>query len=343
MPSIAAVEETRSVEVFSLDVVHDTYIGRGSPWGNPFVIGKDGDRDEVIDKYERHLRESPRLLDRLHELRGKTLACFCAPARCHGDILARYADAPSHTPKEEPMRVATDGGCHPNPGGPGGWAWVAEDGRYGCGSFASGTNNVAELMAIKEALLAHPDEPITIVYDSQYAANCVKDWGPNWRKRGVRDKANLDLVFSILDVVDRRSHPIEWVWVRGHVGHPMNEAADSLATRMRLVGRESREDGDFGKAFPAEHHAEVPAAKAKRSSRAPRPASGGWGNMTAIGAERDMSARDVGIALRKHGLLDDGEPTKKAIDMKAARWVERRSGTAFPQWNIEVVLGVIAP
>lgn len=328
-------------------VPFDTYVGRGSIWGNPFVIGKDGDRDEVIDKYERYLDESPHLLDRLHELRGKTLCCFCAPKRCHGDVLARRADALSDKPrktKDTPMRVATDGGCHPNPGGPGGWAWVGEDGTYGCGSFPSGTNNIAELMAIKEALLAHPDEPITILYDSQYAANAVKDWGPNWRRKGIRDKANIDLIFSILDVVDQRSHKITWIWVRGHVGHPMNEAADTLATRMRLVGHESRESGDLGETFPDEHHAEVPAAKVTRApARRPRAASGGWGNMTAVGAECDMSAREVGLALRKAGLFADGEPTKKAIDSGAARWMERkRDGVIYPQWNIEVVLGVIA-
>lgn len=73
-------------------VPYDVYIGRGSIWGNPYVIGKDGDRDEVIDKYEAHLLGSPHLLDRLAELQGKRLACFCAPKRCHGDVLARYAD-----------------------------------------------------------------------------------------------------------------------------------------------------------------------------------------------------------------------------------------------------------
>jgi hypothetical protein len=63
-----------------------SYIGRGSKWGNPFVIGKDGSRDEVIAKYEAYLVSSG-LIDDIHELRGRNLVCYCAPLRCHGDIL----------------------------------------------------------------------------------------------------------------------------------------------------------------------------------------------------------------------------------------------------------------
>lgn len=70
--------------------VYDVYIGRGSKWGNPFVIGKDGTREEVINKYEKYLLNSPELLNSLHELKGKTLGCFCKPKACHGDVLVKY-------------------------------------------------------------------------------------------------------------------------------------------------------------------------------------------------------------------------------------------------------------
>ena len=62
------------------------YIGRGSKWGNPFVIGKDGTRDEVIDMFIEYLLKDRLLLDQVKELRGKDLVCFCAPRRCHGDF-----------------------------------------------------------------------------------------------------------------------------------------------------------------------------------------------------------------------------------------------------------------
>ena len=68
------------------------YIGRGSPYGNPFVIGKDGSREEVIRKYDEYLRGSPDLMAALPELRGKVLGCWCAPKPCHGDVLVKMAN-----------------------------------------------------------------------------------------------------------------------------------------------------------------------------------------------------------------------------------------------------------
>lgn len=66
---------------------YDVYIGRGSKWGNPFVIGKDGTREQVIAQYETHIRRQTKLLAEIGELRGKTLGCWCAPKACHGDVL----------------------------------------------------------------------------------------------------------------------------------------------------------------------------------------------------------------------------------------------------------------
>ncbi len=65
---------------------YDVYIGRGSKWGNPFIMGKDGNREEVIEKYKKYITKSY-LLNDLEELRGKILGCFCKPKACHGDIL----------------------------------------------------------------------------------------------------------------------------------------------------------------------------------------------------------------------------------------------------------------
>jgi hypothetical protein len=64
------------------------YIGRGSKWGNPFEIGKDGDRAYVIDSYCLHyLPRKQSLIDALPELDGKILECYCVPERCHGEVL----------------------------------------------------------------------------------------------------------------------------------------------------------------------------------------------------------------------------------------------------------------
>lgn len=78
---------------------YDVYIGRPGPWGNPFLIGPDGTRDEVIAKYEARLRASPGLLLMLPRLHGKVLGCWCRPEyACHGDVLARYAGWPGLAP-----------------------------------------------------------------------------------------------------------------------------------------------------------------------------------------------------------------------------------------------------
>jgi Domain of unknown function (DUF4326) len=66
---------------------YDGYIGRPSIWGNPFEIGRDGTREEVIEKYREYILRKPELLSRLENLRGKTLACWCKPKACHGDVL----------------------------------------------------------------------------------------------------------------------------------------------------------------------------------------------------------------------------------------------------------------
>jgi hypothetical protein len=69
------------------------YIGRPSKWGNPFAIGRDGDRAAVIQAYTRYLRERPHLQAAARfELAGKTLGCWCKPQACHGDVLAHVAD-----------------------------------------------------------------------------------------------------------------------------------------------------------------------------------------------------------------------------------------------------------
>lgn len=71
---------------------YDVYIGRPSKWGNPFSIGKDGSRDDVLQKYAEWIIKQPHLLLELHELRDKVLGCWCAPNSCHGEELIRLLD-----------------------------------------------------------------------------------------------------------------------------------------------------------------------------------------------------------------------------------------------------------
>ena len=68
----------------------DFYIGRPSPLGNPFIIGKDGTRDDVIQKYEVYIRDNKELL-RIVELlpNNAVLGCYCKPKACHGDVIIK--------------------------------------------------------------------------------------------------------------------------------------------------------------------------------------------------------------------------------------------------------------
>jgi len=71
----------------------DIYIGRPSRWGNPFRIGQDGTREEVIAKYRDWLLTNWRLMFLLGGLRGKRLGCYCAPLPCHGDVIVEILEA----------------------------------------------------------------------------------------------------------------------------------------------------------------------------------------------------------------------------------------------------------
>ena len=73
----------------------DIYIGRPSKWGNPFIIGRDGTREEVIEKYHVRLLRSDNMLAELPKLFGKRLGCYCKPLPCHGDVLLAVIDSQS--------------------------------------------------------------------------------------------------------------------------------------------------------------------------------------------------------------------------------------------------------
>lgn len=102
MPTVATkvvpVEVTRVVNK-KLTNDFDVYIGRGSPWGNPFAIAHGGegpDRQEVIDQYRAHFTErlanEPGFKKAVLGLKGLRLACFCKPEACHGDVIVEYLD-----------------------------------------------------------------------------------------------------------------------------------------------------------------------------------------------------------------------------------------------------------
>lgn len=74
---------------------YEVYIGRGSEFGNPFQIGKDMDREKVIKFYKEWFEfecKDPEFVQKLMELKGKKLGCFCKPLACHGDVIKNFLD-----------------------------------------------------------------------------------------------------------------------------------------------------------------------------------------------------------------------------------------------------------
>ena len=133
------------------------------------------------------------------------------------------------------LTIATDGAC-PNNGrdnAPGGWGWAADDGRSDSGGEPPPSKNGRmEMMAVREALAAHPDIDVHIQSDSKYVVDGFTEHLAGWKARGWRkaDKKpleNLDLVRDIDRLLQGRT--VTWEWVKAHNGHPLNEQADKLA------------------------------------------------------------------------------------------------------------------
>lgn len=134
------------------------------------------------------------------------------------------------------VEIYTDGSCKQNPG-PGGWgAVLVYQGRELelSGGQADTTNNRMELTAVIEALkkLREPCQ-VTLTTDSKYVSDGIsKGWAASWKAKGWKkaDKSpalNPDLWGTLLDLCEL--HTVEFVWVKGHAGHPYNERCDTLA------------------------------------------------------------------------------------------------------------------
>ncbi len=80
-------------QVGKTSTANKVYVGRPSKWGNPFALGRDGDRSEVISKYRSWVVTQTNLMNALDELRGKDLICWCAPLACHAEVLRDLANS----------------------------------------------------------------------------------------------------------------------------------------------------------------------------------------------------------------------------------------------------------
>ncbi|MGX7925550.1 ribonuclease HI [Tsuneonella sp. HG094] len=131
--------------------------------------------------------------------------------------------------------IFTDGACKGNPG-PGGWGALLRMGRHEkelSGGEPDTTNNRMELTAAIKALeaLIEPCD-IRLHSDSKYVLDGITKWVHGWQRNGWKNASkqpvrNADLWHELIAAA--KPHTVEWIWVKGHDGHPENERADALA------------------------------------------------------------------------------------------------------------------
>jgi ribonuclease HI len=134
------------------------------------------------------------------------------------------------------LEIFTDGACKGNPG-PGGWGAVIRYGKHEkeiSGGDPDTTNNRMELSATIQALkiLIEPCK-VKLHTDSRYVIDGITKWIHGWQRNGWKNASkqpvsNIDLWHDLIEATAR--HQVEWIWVKGHNGHPENERADRLAS-----------------------------------------------------------------------------------------------------------------
>lgn len=178
------------------------------------------------------------------------------------------------------ITAAADGSALGNPG-PNGWAWYIDDANWAAGGSPHGTNNQGELRAVLELLraTAGTDEKLLIECDSRYVIDSVTKWMPGWKRRGWRKSdggpvLNRDLLEGIDEAL--RGRNVEFSWVKGHAGHPLNEAADeraNAAAKAYQQKQEPRRGPGFTRATDAGAAVAASAPVAAAAAEAPASAS----------------------------------------------------------------------
>ena len=182
------------------------------------------------------------------------------------------------------ITAAADGSALGNPG-PNGWAWYIDDANWAAGGSPHGTNNQGELRAVLELLqaTAGTDEKLLIECDSRYVIDSMTKWMPGWKRRGWRKSdggpvLNRDLLEGIDEAL--RGRDVEFSWVKGHAGHPLNEAADERANAAAKAYQQKQEPRrgpgftratDAGAAVAASAPVAAAAAEAPASSSTAAP------------------------------------------------------------------------
>ena len=152
--------------------------------------------------------------------------------------------------------AAADGSALGNPG-PAGWAWYVDEGCWASGGWPRGTNNMGELMAVLDLLrqTAHVDDDLLVYCDSTYVINVVTKWMTGWKRKGWRKGDGKPVMnVDIIQAIDVALHAgqgrrVQFEWVKGHAGHPLNEEADKRAVAAS-TSFQARRPHDPGPGYP---------------------------------------------------------------------------------------------
>jgi len=204
------------------------------------------------------------------------------------------------------ITAAADGSALGNPG-PNGWAWFIDDENWAAGGSPHGTNNQGELRAVLELLTATADVPgekLVIECDSRYVIDSVTKWMPGWKRKGWRKSdggpvLNRDLLEGIDEAL--RGRDVSFTWVKGHAGHPLNEAADQRANAA-ATAYQRKQEPDRGPGFAGGPAVAAPAAPAPAPSieavPAPATAPALWAEASDLLDGLDLPASVSPIELR---------------------------------------------
>lgn len=259
------------------------------------------------------------------------------------------------------ITAAADGSSLGNPG-PTGWGWYVDDERWAAGGARMGTNNIGELTAVLDLLQqTRGVDDLRILCDSRYVIDSITKWMPGWKRKGWK-KADGKPVMNVelmqaLDALmaERRAAGgrVTFEWVKGHAGHPLNEAADRLANGAAAAYQRGRVP-DAGPGFGgASASAEPVAAAAPASASAPAPA-GSRAAATALfddllegleaapGPASDRRAEHEVVRLERSLLRDEVRADREAVAaLLHPEWEE--IGASGRRWSRAEMLDEIAP
>lgn len=178
------------------------------------------------------------------------------------------------------ITAAADGSSLGNPG-PTGWGWYIDDERWAAGGQRLGTNNIGELKAVVD-LLQQTDgvDELLILCDSQYVIKAITQWMPGWKRKGWKKAdgkpvMNRELMQELDELMAARKAAggvVRFEWVRGHAGHPLNEAADRLANGAAAAYQRGKVP-DAGPGFGGVTGAGAPSASTAAQPVEERPTS----------------------------------------------------------------------